>query len=282
MAKVGLIIIDGQKDFCEGGKLAVTGGNECLEKVSDMIDRIGDKLYNIDLTFDAHHQHHIAHSCMWVDNDGNNPPPFTLMTPADVIGTGAQYRAANIGYMATQEKYIQELAKRNDSREAMGLLRIEHCIWPEHCLIGTDGMSLNERLLQSIMAWELKKKRPTNKTTKGSFMFAEHFSVFKAEVPNDLDPATKTNMHLINNLSSLDMLAWAGLAKDYCLMNSFIDFILELSGGDQKIAEDISKKMVFIEDGTASVGAVPALADKFDEFLTKWGVERVKAEDFLK
>lgn len=97
--KVGLIVIDGQKDFVEGGNLAVTGGNKALSNVAKMIRRVKGDLFSIDCTMDTHHRHHIGHSRMWVNNKGEHPSPFvTQMKPADVIGTRAIWRAANIAW----------------------------------------------------------------------------------------------------------------------------------------------------------------------------------------
>jgi nicotinamidase-related amidase len=281
--KIGLIVIDGQKDFVEGGNLAVTGGNAALSRIAKMIKRVKGDLFSVDCTMDAHHRHHIGHSRMWVNSKGENPPPFiTQMRPDDVIGMGAIWRAANPAWQARQQRYIEELSKRNDAREALGLLRIEHTIWTDHCLIGTDGMSLQADLYAAVSEWEDYKNRPANKTTKGSYIFAEHFSVFKAEVPEPSEPMTNVNMPLITELSKLDMLAWGGLAEEYCLMNSFIDFILTLSGNDATIAAQIAKKMVFLEDGTAPVGAVPSFKQAFHDFLTKWNVKIETTDSFLK
>ena len=219
--KIGLIVIDGQKDFCEGGNLAVTGGNDAMCKVASMIDRVGKNLFGIDLTIDAHHQHHIAHSLMWIDKNSKNPPPFTIMSKQDVIGVDAIYRASNPAYQSYQEDYINKLSDRNTKRESLGLLRIEHSIWPNHCLIGTDGMSIHNEIIRAVHSWEKLKMKPAQKTTKGSYLFSEHFSVLKAEVQYDNVPETKVNVRLIDKLSNYDMLAWCGLAKDYCLMNSF-------------------------------------------------------------
>ena len=41
---VGLIVIDGQIDFCEGGNLAVTGATADMQRVAKLIDKHGDKL----------------------------------------------------------------------------------------------------------------------------------------------------------------------------------------------------------------------------------------------
>jgi len=273
MAKIGLIVIDGQKDFCEGGKLAVNGGNAAMTKLANLIDRAGDKLDSIDLTLDAHHQHHIAHACMWQDKDGNHPGAYTTIRPGDC------WEAVTPAWSWFQIQYLVDLEKRNDERIKLGLAPFYHTIWPDHCLIGTDGVSINNDLLKATFAWELKKKQPANKTIKGSFMFAEHFSVFKPEVRDKLQDFDQTNYKLIQRLEDLDVLAWAGLAKDYCVMNSFIDFITLASEG-VKDAEELMKKMVFLDDGTAAVGAVPTLETSFDEYLSN-GVTRTTIDNFL-
>lgn len=49
-----LIVVDVQKDFCEGGALAVEGGNEVARRISDYIDRLGGLYDYILFTKDWH------------------------------------------------------------------------------------------------------------------------------------------------------------------------------------------------------------------------------------
>jgi nicotinamidase/pyrazinamidase len=55
-----LIVVDVQRDFCEGGALAVEGGNLVAKRIARYIDMFGDMYEDIVFTYDWH-----------------NPPPDT-------------------------------------------------------------------------------------------------------------------------------------------------------------------------------------------------------------
>lgn len=50
----GLIVVDVQVDFCEGGALAVPGGNAVAEKIAEFIKSEGEKFSHIYYTQDWH------------------------------------------------------------------------------------------------------------------------------------------------------------------------------------------------------------------------------------
>lgn len=280
--KIGLIIIDAQKDFVEGGKLAVTGGNAAMDRVAAMIDKYGSKIDSIDLTLDAHHQFHIAHKHVFVDSNGKHPNDYTSIFIDDVCGKNPKWFGINPIWQKEIEDYLHALELRNTERRKYNIPEIIHTIWPDHCLIMTDGMSIINNVSNSVMNWELTRTKIANKTTKGSWLFREHFSVFKAEAPDPREASTMVNMPLIQRLDKVDKLVWTGLAEDYCLANSFYDFIIELSGGNESTMKDIAKKMVFLEDGTAAVGVVPQFRTMLHDFMNKYDVEISTTEKYFK
>jgi len=280
--RVGLIVIDGQKDFCDigpgqdfNGNLAVPGSSVAMEKVNTLIKRAWKDIDELNITFDAHFPHHIAHARMWVDKDGQHPSPFTQIKLEDVLSDRPIWFASNPFGTWQMElvDYLKGLNDRNDEREKIGLPRIEHTIWPEHCIPDSIGFSLQEKLREAVYYWEDRQNRPAKRIPKGSYIFREHFSAFRAEVFDIRAPDTKPQLHLAEKIiQNLDMMIWAGIAEDYCLMNSFIDFIEILSGGDEDKKKSLASKMVFLEDGTAAVGAVPSLRQFFHDYMSKYGV----------
>lgn len=54
MSKRALIIVDVQPGFCEGGSLAVEGGNACAERIADFVTEYGDEYDLIVTTQDWH------------------------------------------------------------------------------------------------------------------------------------------------------------------------------------------------------------------------------------
>lgn len=270
---VGLIVIDGQKDFCEGGNLAVTGANADMQRTAQFIRDNMDRL-DIQLTLDSHYPFHIAHPLAWIDKDRKHPSPMTLIAEADVCGQNPVWMASNglapapgykgKSFQQVQEEYIKTLYASQ---------RYPLVIWPYHCIIGTEGQALHADLSAAVIEWETTRRGVAERFTKGSNLFTEHYSAIKAEVPVDFDPLTKVNPHLIDNLAQYDMLLWAGEALDYCLANTFRDTVKELG-------VDAAKKMVLLEDCTSAVNApgVEHLAKDFLDEITAQGV-RVTTSD---
>lgn len=280
--RAGLIVIDGQRDFCdqgpgqnEDGNLAVKGASAAMERVWNMIKRAYGDIDDLHITFDCHFHHHIAHPRMWRDSAGNHPQPLaTQILLKDVCGARPIWFASNPAWQSNLEEYLTLLSARNDEREKEGFPRIEHTIWPEHCVPDTVGFTLQPYLRDAVEFWETQKNLPAARITKGSNIFREHFSAFKAEVPHPQDPSTKPQLKMADMIiNHVDVMYWAGIAEDYCLMNSFIDFIEMLSAGDDAKRKSLAAKMVFLEDATASVGAVPQLKQFFWDYMQKHKVE---------
>src|SRR4051812_28356431 len=88
-----LVVVDVQLDFCEGGNLAVEGGNHVAFLIADYV-RNADRYYDYIV---ATKDHHLADH----DNDGHfgNPPDFVDSWPAHCVrGTpGAEFHPAITG-----------------------------------------------------------------------------------------------------------------------------------------------------------------------------------------
>jgi len=85
--RIRLLIIDPQVDFCDGpanGALPVPGATADMIRLAAMIDRLGNRIDDIDVTLDSHRTIDIAHPAWWVDSGGGNPSAFTIITAQDV------------------------------------------------------------------------------------------------------------------------------------------------------------------------------------------------------
>ena len=68
MQKVHLLIIDPQRDFCDSdGALSVPGADKDIKRLSNMIERLENKILNIHCTLDNHHLFDISHPIFWTD-----------------------------------------------------------------------------------------------------------------------------------------------------------------------------------------------------------------------
>jgi len=290
MLKVHLLLIDPQNDFCypgfdiyaqamgldsidpkaipeawyKEGSLYVPGAFEDMIRVGEMIQRIGDKIYDMHVTLDTHHHLDIAHPSFWVSgSDGKvNPNPFTLITPDDV--DSGVWRCAIPSWQDRAVKYVHSL-KDND--------RYMLCIWPPHCLIGTYGHNIVSPLSDALLDWE-KKAGWIDYVTKGSNMFTEHYSAVCADVPDPEDPTTDINRPLIEVLEKGELIAVAGQAQSHCVANTIRDIA-------EEFGEEHTKKIVLLEDAMSNVPGFEDLGTKFFDDMKAMGVTITKTTELL-
>lgn len=93
MSTKALIVVDVQNDFCEGGSLAVEGGNEVARKIHEYVAKHGDEYTHVVYTKDWHRGNH--------DNGGHiaippAQPDYIDSWPAHcIVGTpGADFHPA--------------------------------------------------------------------------------------------------------------------------------------------------------------------------------------------
>ena len=270
--KIRLLGIDPQVDFCDGpanGALPVKGAWDDLTRLAAMVDRLGPKIDDIDITLDSHRTVDIAHPAWWVDSQGRNPPPFTLITAAQI--EAGIWTPRNPGWRKRSLDYAKAL-------EASGKYAL--FIWPEHCLIGSPGHAVHPLLFKALQNWEKTQFAMVNYVTKGSNPFTEHYSAIAAEVPDPSDPATLLNVGLIDALRDSDVILIAGQALSHCVRATVTDI------ADNIGAEHV-KKFVLLEDATSPVAAVPggpdfpAIGRAFVEDMKRRGMKVSTTTDFL-
>ncbi|CAN0379738.1 unnamed protein product, partial [Phaeothamnion confervicola] len=84
----------------------------------------------------------ISHPTYWKGPRGEHPQPFTLISSKDIAdSTWTPVDPANLAHC---EWYTAELEKSG---------RFVHCIWPEHCLIGTPGHNVQAHINEALQAW---------------------------------------------------------------------------------------------------------------------------------
>lgn len=269
--KIHLLVIDPQNDFCDpNGSLFVPGADEDMKRLSGLVGRLRDKLDDVHVTLDSHRKVDISHPLWWKDSSGNSPSPFTIITASD-LSDGVWTTRQPSAWKRTHD-YLKAL-------EASG--RYPHCIWPEHCLIGSEGHNVYPELFGALQDWE-DRFALTDFVTKGSNPWTEHFSAVQAEVPDPDDPTTQINTGLISTLEEADIILLAGEALSHCLANTVTD-----------IADNFSNpkyvsKLVLLEDATAPVPDPPGttlfsdLTAKFLRDMKAKGMKTSTTADFLR
>jgi len=264
MKNVHLLVIDPQKDFCDpNGALFVAGADQDMNRLADMVRRVQDKIAQIHVTLDSHHYVDIAHPIFWVGKDGAQPDPFTIISASDVeAGT---WRTKQPSCQDRALEYVRSLETN---------ARYPLCVWPPHCLIGSDGAQVTVPLFDALIEWE-KGFKIVDYVTKGSNPWTEHYSAIQADVPDPADVTTQLNTSLIKTLEDADIILVAGEAGSHCLANTILDIAKNF--GDASYVG----KLVLIEDATSPVPTFDQFQKDFVTEMTAKGMQLTTTADWM-
>ncbi|MCA9573154.1 MAG: hypothetical protein KC656_35205, partial [Myxococcales bacterium] len=262
--KLHLVVIDPQKDFCSRhGALAVPGADADMDRLACLVRRLGDRLDDIHVTLDSHRRVDISHPLWFRDDRGHAPAPFTAISAADV--EAGRWVPTLPSTHARTLQYLRELERSG---------RYGHVVWPEHCLIGSEGHNVVEPLFDALQEWS-SRFALVDFVTKGSNPWTEHFSALRAEVPDPADPGTQLNAGLLTTLEEADIVLLAGEASSHCLAHTVRD--IAASFRDPAAV----RKLVLLTDATSPVPGFEPLADAFLKDLVALGMKTSTTTDFL-
>lgn len=236
MRKSVLLVIDGQIDFHDVpcAALPVAGAVKDTERIADFIRKVNPS--TIFASLDSHYSLDISHTSWWSNADGS---PISIFTPilADDIKNGK--------YVSRMDpirslKYVEAL-------EANG--EFKHFIWPDHCLIGSEGQALHPVFMAALKEWMSKNLKWVNFINKGTNPYTEHFGIFRANVPLSEDPATQVNQGIFEALNKHDEVYLAGQARSHCVVNSLKQML--------QIAPQLASKLIVLEDCMSNVPGLP-------------------------
>jgi len=260
--KTALLIIDPQVDFHEGGSLAVAGATDDSTRLAELIQSKGDQIDQIYITLDSHHRLHIAHAVFWKNANGESPPPFTIITNEDV---------RNEVWVPVKEQLKEHCLEYTEQLEKGG--RLKHCIWPEHCLIGTPGHAVVPQLNEALQSWSVQTGKTVTYVHKGQNCMTEMYSALKADVVMSDDPATDLNLPLINELKEYDYILVGGEARSHCVNYTVRDLVSQFSPEEMK-------KVVILENGCSPVTGFEEQGLKFFEDMQQLGCLLKSTTDF--
>jgi len=206
----------------------------------------------------------VAHPCWWKDSNGKNPDPFTIISADDV---------KNGVWVPTIPSLRSKMVEYTKELESGG--RYPLCVWPPHCVIGSQGGTLVKEVQQVFYNWEKEQGGSVNFVSKGSNPFTEHYGALRAEVPDPSDFSTQTNTKLVEVLEEADLVAIAGEAGSHCLANTVRDIANEFQD------QDTIKKLVLLTDATSAVPTFEQLQNDFIQEMTARGMQLSRTVDFL-
>lgn len=250
-----LLIIDGQKDFMDKptrGSLGVDGAYQDMCNLSSYIQKNIHSISSIVFTLDSHSMEDIAHAMWWVDENGENPPPYTIISYEDVLN--GKWMAAKKEHQEYSLEYVR-LLKENG--------KYKLCVWPYHCIKGTVGHEVVDVLASALAQWEHATGKKVHYVRKGENPYTEHYSGLKAEVVLKDDASTDIQLALIQEMDKSTKIKVAGEARSHCVASTTRDLVAYVD----------PKKVTLLTDTMSDVVGFSNLGEKFMSDMAEMGVQ---------
>lgn len=157
---------------------------------------------------------HIAHGLFWEDAAGKPPAPFTIISRENVLK--GRWRSVKEAHRERSLNYVEQLEKNG---------KFSLCIWPEHCIIGSEGHNVTAPINEGLTAWSETTREEVDWLLKGQNIFTEMYSALKAEVVDDDDARTDLNQEMIHKLSTKERVLVCGQAMSHCVNCTVRDLV---------------------------------------------------------
>lgn len=268
--KIALILIDCQIDFCHpNGALYIQGAQENTQHIASFIYRNLDKISTIIASSDSHLPNHIFFAPWWINEYGEHPEPYTIITNDDI----KQRLWIPAVDQNTSKEYVKSLAEHNKKNL---------CIWPHHCIKGTYGQMLMPEISEAIFYHTLARTTNPIFIEKGTTALTEYYGIFYPEVQMSNHYQVELNTKLFNVLMAHDRVYFAGQARSHCILESVKQLDQHCTEHNQKFLNN-----VYLLDDCSSVIRHPTVdftaASKVEfELLKKQGLKIVSSLDQLK
>jgi len=265
--RICVVAVDVQNTFCIPGYELYVGGRSGTGAVDDN-RRLCEFIYrNIGVitaicpTMDTHHAMQIFHAIYLVDDKGEHPAPFTLVSGEDVRkGTWRFNPALSHGLQVDEDYGRRQLMHYTRTLKKSG--KYDLTIWPYHAMLGGIGHALVSAVEEAIFFHGMARYSQPDFHVKGDNPFTEHYSVIGPEVLEgpEGEPIARKSDKFFKKLEQFDAVLIAGQAKSHCVAWTIDDLLQEVLAKDRSLVE----KAYLLEDCTSPV-VVPGVIDYSDQ-----------------
>ena len=182
-SNIALLVLDQQYDFEPGGQLPVAHGDEVVSGIAQLMGKYSE----IVLTQDSHPHGHISFA-----SSHPGKKPYDLLTIGDL-------NTPHFHSHLTKEVIKKYLESVRDNQQIL---------WPDHCVPGTHGWRIDERLPLEKASLILRK---------GNRLECDSYSAFKE---ND---GTLTGLEGYLREKKIDTVYLVGLTGDFCVNWTALD-----------------------------------------------------------
>ena len=244
--RICLVAVDVQNTFCVPGfELFVPGAVEDNRRLCEFVYRNLGSISQIIPTLDTHQALQIFHAAFLVDEDGNRPDPYTLVSADDVAAGLWRIDPA----IEVERDYL-----RCYTRELETGARYNLTIWPYHAMLGGIGHALVSAVEEAFFFHAIARRAAPRFEIKGFNPLTEHYSVLGPEVFGE------KNEQLVRSLLEFDAVVIAGQAKSHCVAWT-IDDLLQHPDAEER---ELARRVYLLEDCTSPV-VVPGIVDYSEE-----------------
>jgi nicotinamidase-related amidase len=265
--RLALLVVDAQNTFCVPDfELFVAGrsGRGAVDDSRRLCDFVYRNLGAITQTFpslDTHHAMQVFHAVWLVDEHGEHPAPYTLVSADDVTAGRWRVNPAVADSLGLDPDYTARHLAHYTRRLAEGG-KYDLTIWPYHAMLGGIGHALVSAVEEALFFHGMARSSQPDFQVKGDNPLTEHYSMLGPEVTEgpDGERLGGKNVELIEKLLTFDAVAVAGQAKSHCVAWTIDDLLRSDSAQEARLAQ----RMYLLEDCTSPV-VVPGVVDYTDE-----------------
>jgi nicotinamidase-related amidase len=264
--RVCLLAVDVQNTFCipdfelfVAGRSG-TGAVDDNRRLCDFVYRNLAAITEVVPSLDTHRAMQIFHAVWLVDEDGNHPQPYTLVSAEDIeSGRWRLNRAAPVSLGIDPDYAARELAYYTRKLAEGG--KYDLTIWPYHAMLGGIGHALVSAVEEAFFFHGLARSSQPEFQVKGEHPLTEHYSMLGPEVTEgpDGEPLQGKNRALVERLLAFDAVIVAGQAKSHCVAWTIDDLL----AGDHDV-QRLAERTYLLEDCSSPV-VVPGVVDYTDE-----------------
>lgn len=264
--KIALILVDMQNTFCIPGFELFVGGRsgmgavEDVERISRFIYRNLNHITHITLTLDTHRTMQIFHRVFLVNEDGEHPAPYTLISYEDIKTGHWMFNrdiASTLGINAEAgQRYLLHYTKHLDQAR-----RFDLTVWPYHAMLGGIGHALVPAIEEAVFFYTISRASQPEFIIKGDITASESYSAIGPEILTDPDgeQISQKSDVLLRKVLEYDAVVIAGEAKSHCLTWTIDDLLNQILAHDSSL----TNKIYLMEDCTSSV-VIPDVIDYTD------------------
>ena len=237
-----------------------TGAVDDNRRLCEFLYRNLGEITQVFPSLDTHHAMQVFHAIWLVDERGDHPAPYTLVSAEDVATGRWRLNSAVAEALGIDIDYAERHLAYYTRRLAEGG-KYDLTVWPYHAMLGGIGHALVSAVEEAIFFHDLARYSSPDFQVKGDNPLTEHYSLLGPEVTEgpDGDRLGGKNTELIEKLLTFDAVVVAGQAKSHCLAWT-IDDLLD----DEDVRERLAERTYLLEDCTSPV-VVPGVVDYTDE-----------------